>query len=217
LAANGNEANNSWHYLLTPADNTKVFSVGAVQENGQSSSFSSFGPNASGAIKPDASARGTSAATVFENTVTSVSGTSIATPIAAGGVACLLQALPADKNRESIRSLLRNTASLAPSHTDQMGFGILNFGKALSTSLGLDDTIVTNGFNLYPVPSSGDFFIDSKGNAHFQIFEMSGRRIHSGTITKGKNEIKTQLKPGVYTIRLQNDDQKITSKKLIIK
>ncbi|MGS0749256.1 S8 family serine peptidase [Halpernia sp. GG3] len=93
VAANGNEALHSWHYLVTPADNKNVFSIGSVDSNGNSSDFSSFGPNSTGDIKPDAIARGSSTYLGFNNNVTSASGTSFATPLAAGGIACLLQAM----------------------------------------------------------------------------------------------------------------------------
>ena len=39
--AAGNDGNNTWHYVATPADNAKVFTIGAVTSQGSSSSFSS--------------------------------------------------------------------------------------------------------------------------------------------------------------------------------
>ncbi|HAO27027.1 MAG TPA: serine protease, partial [Chryseobacterium indologenes] len=59
LAAAGNSGDKPWHYLLTPSDNPNVFSIGGVDSTGNSSVFSSFGPNSVGVIKPDGSAQGT--------------------------------------------------------------------------------------------------------------------------------------------------------------
>ena len=70
MAAAGNEAQNAWHYIITPADNEKVFTVGAVTSSGSSSSFSSYGPNSVGVIKPDGSARGSGTAMAYNNGVT---------------------------------------------------------------------------------------------------------------------------------------------------
>ncbi|MFP3835794.1 S8 family serine peptidase, partial [Chryseobacterium sp. SIMBA_028] len=68
LIAAGNSGAQPWHYILTPADNAKVFSIGSVDASGNSSGFSSFGPNSVGVIKPDGSTRGTATATVYNNT-----------------------------------------------------------------------------------------------------------------------------------------------------
>jgi subtilase family serine protease len=77
--------------------------------------FTSYGPNANNHIKPDASARGTNTYYVYNNSSYFGSGTSYATPLSAGGVACLLQAIPTNTNRETIKNKLRETASLSKS------------------------------------------------------------------------------------------------------
>jgi hypothetical protein len=48
LAAAGNSGTQPWHYLTTPSDNAKVFSIGSVDSAGNASDFSSYGPNALG-------------------------------------------------------------------------------------------------------------------------------------------------------------------------
>ena len=60
VVAAGNEGNLTWKYIVTPADNEKVFTIGGVDSTGNPSVFTSFGPNSAGKVKPDASARGTS-------------------------------------------------------------------------------------------------------------------------------------------------------------
>ncbi len=215
-SANGNEGYSSWNYLITPADNEKVFSIGAVTQSGESSYFSSFGPNYLGVIKPDVSARGSSTATVFNNSQTYASGTSLSTPLAAGGVASLLSALPKTLNREVIKQNLRNTASLAPEYSDQMGYGILNFGAAYETFLAANYTVLTKGFTVYPNPNKGEFTLESGEKGNISIHDMNGRIIYSGTMLKGKNNIRLQAAPGTYIISSGSGKQ-LHSQKLIIK
>ncbi len=217
LAANGNEGNKDWHYLLTPADNAKVFSIGAVQESGQSSTFSSYGPNASGSVKPDASARGSAAASVYDNATISASGTSIATPIAAGGIACLLQSINNSTSRDVVRNQLRNTASLAPAYTDQMGYGILDFGKALNGLLAISESPYLKSIKIYPNPSNGVFTIESGEDGNFQILDQSGRKFFEGKYKKGKNKIQQKLNPGMYIIKTESTKHQYDTEKLIIK
>ena len=217
FAANGNEGNSSWHYLGTPADNPKVFSIGAVDINGNPSSFTSYGPNFLGAIKPDAAAKGTEAATVLNHSVTYVSGTSIATPIAAGAVASFLQFLPSNKNRDEIKNLLRNTASLAPSYDDQLGYGILNLGLAYTQSLAASDLNKAKGIQVFPNPSSGQFFIKAESNGTYEIYDFIGRKITSNIFTKGLNEASVKLTSGNYFIQFQTTDGKKDAQKITIK
>jgi len=216
MAAAGNEGGDTWHYILTPADNEKVFSVGAVTESGNSSNFSSFGPNYLGVPKPDASARGTYTATVYNNSTTWASGTSLSTPLAAGGVACLLQAVPKNLNRESVKNLMRQTSSLSPNHDDQMGYGILNFGKAYSEFLAISENAQNSTFRLYPNPNKGEFFVEAKTAAPIKIYDMTGKIIYSGNVTQGKNQINLKAAAGTYIISSDINGKKV-SEKLIVK
>lgn len=176
LSAAGNEALKPWHYIVTPADNEKVFSVGAVTSTGSSSSFSSYGPNSVGIIKPDASARGTGTAMVYNNSATASNGTSFSTPLSAGGVACLLQAVP-NKSLEEIKTQLRQSASLYPNHTDQMGYGILNFGKAL-TYLSASDVSLKNNLKVYPIPTKNILNISTDEKIlSIEVYDALGRVI----------------------------------------
>ena len=51
----GNSGNNSWYYIGAPADADSILSVGSVNANGLSSSFSSYGPSSDGRVKPTVS------------------------------------------------------------------------------------------------------------------------------------------------------------------
>lgn len=206
--AAGNDGNNQWHFVATPADNGKVFTIGAVTSQGNSSSFSSYGPNAAGIIKPDASARGTDTYTVFASQVTQASGTSLANPLAAGGVACLLQSLPKNLSRDEIKASLRQNASLAQDPSDQMGYGILNFYKTYQT-LGLKN-VKKNQIAIYPNPVKDVInILSDKPIKSVQIFDALGRLIKTD-ISNNINVAK--LSQGNYLIKIKMGDQELIEK-----
>lgn len=211
LSAAGNSGNSPWHYLLTPADNTKVFTIGGVDSSGNSSVFSSFGPNSAGAIKPDGSALATNATYVFNNSILTSNGTSIATPIAAGGVACLLQAFP-NMNRDAMRNLLRQKASLYPNHTDQMGYGILNFGNAFQSVLSTSE-VKKSRFEIYPNPTQNIVNIKTDKNVFaVDIYDNLGRLLDQQKNTK---TFSIQHFPkGIYYLKI-NIDHSIYYEKLL--
>src|SRR5690606_33260307 len=178
LAAAGNEAQNAWQYIVTPGDNAKVFTIGGVTATGASSSFSSYGPNAAGVVKPDASARGTGTAMGYNNGATTSSGTSFATPLAAGGVACLLQAVP-EKPLETLKRLTRENASLYSNTTPHMGYGILNFAATLSDAqLAAAEANTKSKIRIYPNPVMADFAIDTTEKIELvEIYDTLGRKV----------------------------------------
>ncbi|WP_333854319.1 S8/S53 family peptidase [Epilithonimonas sp.] len=204
----GNSGNNSWKFLGTPADNEKVFTIGAVTNQGLVSNFSSYGPNAVGIIKPDGSARGTDTYTVFGNQVTQASGTSLSNPVAAGGVACLLQSLPKNISREEIKTKLRQNASLYPNPSDQMGYGILNFYKTYQT-LGLNNMTKTH-IKIFPNPAKDFINITSdKVVKSVEIYDTLGRLI----ITDFSKKINiSQLSKGNYLLKMKTDSGNIVEK-----
>ncbi len=213
LAANGNEANNSWHYVLTPADNQYVFSIGAVDSSGNSSSFSSYGPNSDGVIKPDGSARGSNTATVYSNTTYSASGTSLATPVAAGGVVCLLQSLPQNTSRQVVRDQLRQTASLYPNYTDQMGYGILNFYQVYdSMVLSTKDNVLSKKAAIYPNPVKDLFMIKTSENiVSAEIYNSLGQLVLRPNISLSTVD-GSSLKSGVYFVKIKTDKREYIEK-----
>lgn len=211
LAAAGNEAQNSWHYIITPADNEKVFTVGAVNSSGASSSFSSYGPNSVGTIKPDASARGSSTAMGYNNGATTNSGTSFATPLAAGGVACLLQAIPT-KSLTEVRNLLREKSSLYPNHTDPMGYGILNFGNSLTTAqLATGESSTKSSLKIYPNPVKSTFTISTAEKIiSVDLYDVLGRKVQA--LTNDKTNNIDRVAKGVYFIKIKTDKNEYIEK-----
>ncbi len=120
--------------LIAPSDAFDVISCGAVNPAGQLTDFSSAGPTADGRLKPEALALGEDAASVTAQSddgyVTTLSGTSLSTPLVACAVACIIQAHP-DWTVAQIRSNLFETAgdfvaNGAPDPNGARGYGIIN-------------------------------------------------------------------------------------------
>lgn len=94
---NGHDQDPATSHLMVPSDGKGVISVGAIDQKGIIASFSSDGPTVDGRLKPEVLALGVAAATVSrvdKNSYSKSYGTSIATPLMAGAVACLLQVHP---------------------------------------------------------------------------------------------------------------------------
>ena len=147
VVAVGNEGNNSWHYMTTPADGDSVLAVGAVDINQQVAGFSSYGPNSNGQIKPDVSAVGLN--TIVANAANGQpaygSGTSFACPIMAGLTSCLWQAFPEINNRTIINAL-RQSSNKAASPDNRTGYGIPDAKKAF---VGLIKKLFTQQVSLH--------------------------------------------------------------------
>ncbi|MFZ5516316.1 MAG: S8/S53 family peptidase [Candidatus Zhuqueibacterota bacterium] len=129
----GNEGNDSWRYVIAPADGFNVIAVGAVFSTGDLVEFSSRGPTYDGRIKPDVMAQGWSVHSVQPGTLADyggASGTSLASPLVAGVAALVLQAHPY-LTPSQVRDALRNTASLANSPNNDFGWGIVDAYEAI--------------------------------------------------------------------------------------
>ncbi len=138
LNSAGNSGDNAWRKIGTPADVAAVLSVGAVDAKGKPGRFTSHGYNALGEIKPDIAAMGVLASVASpKGSYYQGYGTSYSTPIAAGGVACLVQAFP-DVHPEILKKAIRLTASHSQHPDSLRGYGIAQFLTAkeyLSMSL----------------------------------------------------------------------------------
>ncbi len=127
----GNEGQSSWKYISIPADGFNTIAVGAVDPLGQKASFSSFGPTADNRVKPNISVMGEQiiVASPYSYFIEPSNGTSFASPLAAGSIACLRQAFP-DKSPFEIKEAIERSASQAERPDDRLGFGIPDFKKA---------------------------------------------------------------------------------------
>jgi len=223
----GNEGNKSWHYIGSPADADGVLTVGAVTSTGTPSTFSSFGPSSDGRVKPDVCAMGTASAIVdVSGTPGYGNGTSFASPIMAGMMACLLQryrALGTGLDITTLRNAVLESAGLFHNPTSQMGYGIPDFAKAEQNLLTFDSlgrveksnfTVVYNPFSKVINLRFNDGIIPT--GALLQLYSMTGSLLARLPITDSTTVLKTdKLVSGIYAVCI-SENGKVQTRKIII-
>ncbi|KGO86334.1 peptidase S8 [Flavobacterium rivuli WB 3.3-2 = DSM 21788] len=192
--------------ISVPADAYNTLTVGAVDASRQYAYFSSLGPTYDGRIKPDVMAQGLAAVVAnFEGTITTANGTSCASPIMAGAVACLWQALPNKTNAELLQ-IIRGSADRYNNPDVQYGYGIPDFNLALQGSLGLNDSVKTD-YMLYPNPFRNEINITFPGNiktASLTIFNSLGQRVWEQSIAANNPVFVDALSTGIYSYRIES-------------
>ncbi|MFC1660475.1 S8 family serine peptidase [Gemmatimonadota bacterium] len=133
----GHDQDPATHHFLTPAAVAEVITVGAVDSTGSVASFSSDGLRIEGSEKPELLAWGAGTVSVSPydfGAYTTSSGTSMATPLLAGAVACLLQAHPDWSVRQVREALFRSgTYFLQKGGPDPLfiqGYGLPDIARA---------------------------------------------------------------------------------------
>lgn len=129
----GNEGMGSWKKINFPADARDILTVGSITEFGVNAPFSAVGPTADGRIKPDVMAYGSPASVITgRGAIINDNGTSFSSPLIAGMVACLWQALP-HKTARQIVKLVRLSGNNQQHPDNVYGYGVPDFGKAYQT------------------------------------------------------------------------------------
>jgi hypothetical protein len=221
----GNSAATSWPWIASPADGDSVFSIGAVNADGQYASFSSIGPTADGRQKPNVSAQGASTVVASINGgISAASGTSFSSPIIAGMTACLWQMAP-DLRNTDIMTAIQQSASQANNPDYLLGYGIPNYAVAGIILSGFNTNRVAgkNDISVFPNPFTDQINIvyhssDTQA-VNIQIVDMVGRQVYTaGNIARkqGLNYFKipqlNSLKKGVYVVKISAEGEVITRK-----
>lgn len=204
----GNTGNTQNPNIGAPADAFDILTVGAVDANENYVAFSSIGPSYDDRIKPDVMARG------YQDTITTVdgaigvaSGTSFSSPITAGLVACLWQALP-DMTNAELRQLIKESSDRYTAPTHQYGYGIPDFSLALQKAMGLTD----GNFIVYPNPTNGVvhlIFPKNQQSTTVTIFNELGQRVSEQYITLATPLFDiSQLATGIYSYSMEGTSQK---------
>lgn len=129
LNSAGNEGESSWGKIIFPADAPGVLTVGAIDNDRVPTDFSGWGFTADNRVKPDVVAIGAGTAMIAtDGKVNRADGTSFSTPLMAGLVACLWQALP-HLGASEIVELIRKSASQYFRPDRQRGYGISDVYK----------------------------------------------------------------------------------------
>ena len=126
----GNSGMGPWKKITFPADADNSLTVGALNQQRVNAPFSGVGPTQDQRVKPDLMALGSPACLISgRGAVIRDMGTSFSTPIVAGLVACLWQALPG-KNALEIIQLIREQSDAYDKPDNVYGFGVPNFWRA---------------------------------------------------------------------------------------
>ena len=127
----GNAGMEPWKKITTPGDADNVLTVGAIDKRGILAPFSSIGNTQDGRIKPDVVAVGLGSDVMRTNGNTGhANGTSFASPIMCGMVACLWQACP-DLTAKEVIELVRRVGDRADAPDNIYGYGVPDLWKAL--------------------------------------------------------------------------------------
>ncbi len=191
ITSAGNDGDDAWHYIATPADADSGVAVGAVNAQGAIGYFSSWGPNSAGVLKPDVCAQGVSSSVVLPTGILSTnSGTSFACPITAGAFACLREAFPNVANTAIINAV-RQSGTLHSNPNDDYGYGIPDFGMAYEYLAALypTDTTASPTALVYPNPFTTSLNIVIPGlltsPMNYDIYDLLGQRVCSGSFAAG--------------------------------
>ena len=241
----GNEGkSNEWPYISTPSDGFDVVAVGAVDENGEIADFSSIGPTYDGRLKPDLVAMGEGTYTVDPNNVSGyrkANGTSMATPLVAGTMALLKQALPEIGRPTLLVKLMKYTASRSLNPDNRYGWGLVNaesaykyakFPGSIKELNNWDPTgppSETHELSIYPNPIRPDFkpilnIHSSKSIRSIKFYSMSGSLVYQRQdmddakflMWNLRNDNNQRVASGIYICIIEYKDGTIVKRGIAI-
>jgi len=209
----GNEGGSSWTCISSPSDALEALSIGAVDSLGNYAYFSSYGIVNGDFVKPNIASDGWNAYVAGpDSALLYGSGTSFASPINAGLMACLLQAKPTLSPQQLYLAIEKSASHY--SHPDTLlGYGIPDYSKALEFAL--VNKIGKVNFSVYPNPFKDSFTISVEsnitGNFEISLVSITGdilmktnRMIGAG----GGNAIQlnnlNNLVPGLYILKISS-------------
>jgi len=207
----GNSGGSSWEYITSPADGDSVFTIGAVDYDGNIAYFSSRGLPDDPRVKPNVCAvgSGTVVADPYYDDITYSSGTSFSSPTIAGMSACLWQAYQ-DLNNKEIMELIESSSSQANNPDTDYGYGIPDYALAYSTFLATHNIKKqTTRLKHYPNPVTQILTIEGiSEDATLEVYDMNGALVEVYGLVSGQVNLN-HLKSGAYIARVisKNDLQ----------
>ena len=212
LNAAGNEGDKPWLNISVPSDADSICTVGSVNGGGVHSSFSGIGPTSDGRIKPDLSTMGEGTYVCQPSgNFTGGSGTSYATPVLAGAVACLWQAHPKKTNMEILKAL-KATASHSITADNNYGWGIPNICEAhhLLLDVSIEEKNDNQFIKLYPNPVNNILnFKLTKTPESISIMDVLGKQISFTINNTAANlytlNLSSDIVKGVYFVSIKTN------------
>lgn len=204
VVSSGNEGALEAPNIGMPSDGPLALTVGSIDQFGNRSYFSSFGPTADGRLKPDVMAPGDDI-WVFNPSgkVQRCSGTSFSCPIMAGMAACLMERHPTLRPAAWCDSI-RAWGDRAAQPDNEYGYGTPDFSLALRTRPGAAiDNAGAPGLTLTPNPAT-DWVeiggIDITPATQITLYDNSGRALPCPL--DGTRLDISSLPRGIYLLRI---------------
>jgi serine protease AprX len=204
----GNEGTGPWHYITAPADAFDILAVGAVDSTNILADFSSRGPTYDARIKPDVTAMGRATAIQLGNgDAGRGNGTSFASPVMAGSVACLWQAFPELPAQELI-SRIRWSGHRSTRPDINYGFGTPNMMYAYHTITEVPAGTAPGRMELWPNPVSDRVWIripePGPGYPMVRLYDLRGSVSLAGPLElPGELILPESLPGGVYILEVR--------------
>lgn len=212
----GNEGNDKWKKITSPADARGVLTVGAIRRDSIIAPFSSHGYTADVRVKPDVVAVGSYVPLVGGNGQLAMkAGTSFSSPIMCGLVACLWQAFPTLTNRDLL-DVIQKSSDRYDNPDETYGYGIPDMEKAMQLA---ENIVKTKGKNR--IGLSENFRIESDATGYLRIITLN--KDIQGDIyvsltrrAKGKtiSEFQDSFSDNMIEIQLNNDEKQLYNLKI---
>lgn len=188
-AGNSGQDENEHIWIGAPSDAYDIVTVGAIDVNQNYAPFSSHGFIDGNRIKPDIVSVGWDAyADYINDSIAPGSGTSFATPLTTGLIACFWQKFHEKSSAEIREALFSAARPTVPTWeedpTPQMGTpniltgrGYVDFSLASEILTGTKNLANDCNISIYPNPTSNEITIclDNIQNAELNIFSIDGR------------------------------------------
>lgn len=232
----GNEGNNSWKYLIFPADADSVCSVAATDVSGNIASFSSYGYP--GKIKPNIASVGSGTTIYSSSGVSAGSGTSFSNPNINGLIACLWQAFPEFNNMQILNAVYKS-ANMYSTPGNRFGYGIPDMRKAYRNLRSLENKLLYGNEWMFVSIMNFNEKIDLKliaqfdGKATLNLFNSDNKIVATKNVVTEEGEVYNiildtlgDLPVGTYTLQYNDgtntkniavSKQVITSKTILSK
>jgi serine protease AprX len=209
-------------YVACPADGDSVLAVGAIKADKTIAAFSSWGPSASGKVKPNVVSigEGTAVANAMGN-ASFGNGTSFSNPNLAGLIACLWQAFPEFTNMEIIDAV-QKSSDRYNNPDNRFGYGIPNFRVAYEmllkerTERNVQTILGNKWLKVYPVPFDQEISVIIKapvsGKSSIKLMDALGQTLRVITIDMVQDQtyvnrftVPKTLSRGVYFIQYRDN------------
>jgi len=219
----GNRGHTDWRIITAPGDAPGIVTVGSVDSTGTHSWFSSYGPSSDNRVKPEVMAMGEAAACVTLNDeIVRLNGTSFASPITCGLIACLREAHPLRRSDEIIDAVIRSSSHFTAPN-DSMGYGIPDFWRAHLLLRG-NQPVESQSVVLYPNPTTDRVFVEwntqnsEEPTCIWRLIDVSGRALGVGQLhtvnqrVLGNFGLPAGCPSGTYLLELQRGTERTVSR-----